>query len=568
MRALIECAGCLAHGTPIPLSLLYTATNSAQNLEIKPALQQLIKIGFLRRADKETVLLTADGHRFLAERTRTERTRDAVELAVLMTANQLVEAEDYVGLAAIEKHLTAVVDAALPRADDKAVMLAATFLLCLMHLEAVDTIRNYLPRLEALEKASGFSILPAGLVERLTGKGKESVTVTQPMFTILQSIACLEDSQPVPLSLLYASYGPRSEIERAVAELAERGYLTQPDEDSILLTDTGRRLRQPIDPEIREGIVSGLVKVVKTAEEQGDKATLRRVRPHLQRMTDTALPEADEAAHHLVLTMVQCLVGLNELYLAATYMDQAEELEAALGLAKSDIPAVEIGEKAIQYHTQVAVHYFKQGEFGRARQHFEKAIATADDPELLPLLYQKLGNCCGELGDEMGKIQAYITVLKQALDYHGRDSWELTRYRNDLALVFIEYGQLEAAARHLQEALYQAERADVDTPHYLTETAKAHLLAAGIAYRQGQVKQGKVGVGRALSLARKLDGYWVSQAHLLYMAASLLNEYSTLDEARPLIEQGWDICQNHLDLADREAARIADLMADLYKQLN
>lgn len=365
MRALIECAGCLAHGTPIPLPLLYTATNSAQNPEIKPALQQLIKIGFLRRADKETVLLTADGHRFLAERTRTERTRDAVELAVLMTANQLVEAEDYVGLAAIEKHLTAVVDAALPRADDKAAMLAATFLLCLMHLEAVDTIRNYLPRLEALEKASGFSILPAGLVERLTGK--ESVTVTQPMFTILQSIACLEESQPVPLSLLYASYGPRSEIERAVAELAARGYLTQPDEDSILLTDAGRRLRQPIDPEVREGIVSGLVKVVKAAEEQGDKTTLRRVRPHLQRMTDAALPKADEAAHHLVLTMVQCLVGLNELYLAATYMDQAEELEAALGLAKSDIPAVEIGEKAIQYHTQVAVHYFKQGEFGRAR---------------------------------------------------------------------------------------------------------------------------------------------------------------------------------------------------------
>lgn len=567
MRALIECAGCLAHGTPIPLTVLYIATNSAQNPEIKPALQQLISIGFLRRVDKETVLLTADSHRFLAGRSRTDRTRDAVELAVLITANQLIEAKDYERLAAIEKHMAAVLDVALPRADDKAAMLAATFLLCLMYLEAVDTIRNYLPRLQALEKASGFSILPADLAERLTGKGKESVTITQPMFTILQSIACLEDSLPVHLSLLYASYGPRSEIEGAVAELAARGYLTQPDEDSILLTDAGRRLRQPVDPDVRKGIVSGLVKVVKAASDQDDEASLHQIRPHLQKMTDAALPQADEAAHHLVLTMVQCLVGLNELYLAATYMDQAEELEATLGLAKSDIPAVETGEKAIQYHTQIAVHYFKQGEFGRAQQHFEKAIALTDDRELLPLLYQKLGNCCGELGDEMGKIQAYVKALEHALSYHGRDSWELTRYRNDLALVLIEYGQPEAAAQHLQEALRQAEHADVDTRHYLTETAKAHLLVAGIAYRQSQMEQGKAGVGRALELTGQLGGHWVSQAHLLYMAASLLNDYESPDVARPIIEQGRDICQNHLDLDDREAARIADLVADLHKQI-
>jgi hypothetical protein len=28
MRALIECVGCLAHGVPIPLPLLYAATDS------------------------------------------------------------------------------------------------------------------------------------------------------------------------------------------------------------------------------------------------------------------------------------------------------------------------------------------------------------------------------------------------------------------------------------------------------------------------------------------------------------------------------------------------------------
>jgi hypothetical protein len=46
-------------------------------------------------------------------------------------------------------------------------------------------------------------------------------------------------------------------------------------------------------------------------------------------MTAAALPQADEAAHHLLLTLVQCLAALDELLLAATYIDQAEELEAA-----------------------------------------------------------------------------------------------------------------------------------------------------------------------------------------------------------------------------------------------
>jgi hypothetical protein len=119
----------------------------------------------LHQLDKEHVLINSDGHRFLTARTRSHRSLDAVELAVLITANQLLEAKEYAGLAALEKHLAAVVDAALPRADDKAVMLAGTFLLCLLRLEAVDSLRNFLPRLQALEAATGLSIIPAGLVE-------------------------------------------------------------------------------------------------------------------------------------------------------------------------------------------------------------------------------------------------------------------------------------------------------------------------------------------------------------------------------------------------------------------
>jgi hypothetical protein len=98
MRALIECAGCLAHGVPIPLSLLYAATDSGQSPEIEAALEQLIHSGFLHRLDKEHVLISSDGHRFLSAHERSDRSRDPVELAVLITANRLLEAKEFAGL--------------------------------------------------------------------------------------------------------------------------------------------------------------------------------------------------------------------------------------------------------------------------------------------------------------------------------------------------------------------------------------------------------------------------------------------------------------------------------------
>lgn len=568
MRALLECAGCLAHGTPIPLSLLDTATSPAQRADIQLARQQLIQIGFLRQVDRENVQLTAAGYAFLASRPASARARDSVELALLMTANQLVAAGDRASMAALQPHLAVVVDAALLRADDKAAMLAATFLLCLLHLEAVESIREYLPRLQALEAASGYSILPAGLVERFTGKESEPVTLTQPMFAVLQSLACLDDSRPAPLSLFYALFEPRPEIEQVVAKLAGRGYVTRPDEESLLLTDAGKRLRQPVEPALREGVVSGLVKVVQAASDLGDTASLRRLQPHLQTMTEAALPQANEMAHRLLLTLIQCLVGLNELPQAAAYIDQAEELEAALGLAPAETPAVTKDEKAVQYHTQLAVHYFQRGEFGRARPHFEQALAITDDPALRPPLHQKIGDCCGELGDEAGKIAAYVAALEQALAYHGRDSWEVIPYRNDLVLLLIAYGELGAAARHLDESLRRAGRARVQLPRFFKETAKAHLLAADVAYRQGRQAQGQTSVERALAQTGKLGDHWLDRAHLLYMAASLFYRNGNLAAARPIAEQAWEIGQNHLERTDREAERIAELIADLHGRLS
>jgi tetratricopeptide (TPR) repeat protein len=152
--------------------------------------------------------------------------------------------------------------------------------------------------------------------------------------------------------------------------------------------------------------------------------------------------------------------------------------------------------------------------------------------------------------------------------YFRRDSWQLTRYRNDLALLFIKYGQPEVAAQHLPEALHRAERAPANTPDYLTETARAHLLAAGIAYRAGRPEEGKAAVDRALALTGRLDGRWLKQAYLLHMAAGLLFEYDYPSAARPVIEQARTICQNHLDPAAKDAARITKLVEELSHKAN
>jgi hypothetical protein len=106
-----------------------------------------------------------------------------------------------------------------------------------------------------------------------------------------------------------------------VAELVARDYLAQPDAGAVLLTEAGRRLQQPVEPVVQAALAPGLIKVVKSACDQEDKVSLRWLRPHLQQMTGTTLPQADETAHHLLLTLVQCLAALDELLPAAMYIN-------------------------------------------------------------------------------------------------------------------------------------------------------------------------------------------------------------------------------------------------------
>ncbi|MFO7684136.1 MAG: hypothetical protein R6X34_29240 [Chloroflexota bacterium] len=73
-----------------------------------------------------------------------------------------------------------------------------------------------------------------------------------------------------------------------------KGYVTQPDANSLLLTTAGRQARPPVDPDTREALLSGPITAVAAAADQKDQTALRHLRPHVQTMTGAALPAADE----------------------------------------------------------------------------------------------------------------------------------------------------------------------------------------------------------------------------------------------------------------------------------
>lgn len=543
MRALLECAACCAPEHPIPQTLLLAALDGDRNPNARPALAQLEAIDYMIRIDAAHVRLSATAQHFLAERTRSPRTVAAVEFALLRQVQQLLAQNDEASLGALRPHLIAVMEQALPRADDNAALLVSSFLILTLEAGDLVTARRYLPRILAFEAASGHTVLPDGMVANLT------VPLSEPMGDVLQLLACVAAEQPLPDVLIYHCFDPPEQVKHVLDALLEGDYVEQVDPDCLRLTASGRAQQLQIAPAIYERVAAGLGSLIQDAIEQHDETRLQQLLPHIKVMADTALPKGDEVAYQLLLALISCLMATDELLTAARYLDKAEALEAELGIERGQFMPPEDPEKEVQFHTQVAVDYFQRREYALARRHFEQAQAANEDPALRPLLQQKIGNCAGALGDETAKILAYTTALQFALLHHGRDSWQLLQYRNEVANLLLEYGELAAAADHLTEALHRAARGDEADRFVCRERAKAHLLAGAIAYRQGEVEQAEEDIDRGLALTRQLMADWHSRANLLVLAAFIAEREGKIETARALGDEAAEWCEGKEDVA-------------------
>jgi hypothetical protein len=58
MRAILQCAGCLAADAPIPRSLLIALLATTNRQEANTAVNRLLKMGLLTRASQDAVLIS------------------------------------------------------------------------------------------------------------------------------------------------------------------------------------------------------------------------------------------------------------------------------------------------------------------------------------------------------------------------------------------------------------------------------------------------------------------------------------------------------------------------------
>ena len=482
-----------------------------------------------------------------------------------MWGKQLAEAKDQAGMVALKPHFQWVLDRALPQADDKAAMLAAVFLLITLELGDIATIRDYLSPIKQLEVACGFSILPEGIEETIAHWQSKQIVMEEGEFFILQILACLADEPPVPQVILLGAMSPPAEVAKMLDSLAEKGYVVLKNA-GIQVTNAGIRWRQPVSEEIQDAVVSGLDQAVAQALAKNDHDGLENICPHLQTMAEAAMVSDPERAHHLLLTLIKCLIGLDEFMVAAEYIDRADVLEIELGVsAAADTPKDR--EKALQYHTQVAVHYLKKPDHARALPHLQQAIGLTEAAPILAQLYQKLGGTYGVLGDNAGKTQAHMAALEHALAHFGEESWEVLPHRSDLALHYLEVEEVGLAEHHLLAAEKVVAPQAVADSRYYREVAKVHLLLGMVAYSRGQRKAGANYVTQALTFASHLNDYPEDKVHLLYMAGDLYLQFGYIAEATPLVVEAYTLCQAGLEMNEVEAAHIREAVEELYRQI-
>jgi tetratricopeptide (TPR) repeat protein len=563
MRAILQCAGCLAADAPIPRSLLAAMLTNRQ--EANTAVDRLLKMGLLARSGRETVVVSGRGREFLATRPSGDRVRWAVEMAILNVITPLVAEETAAELAVYLPHLQVVTLAALPRADEMTAALVKALVTALLTLKESDTARAITDQVKAQEEASGQTLLPANLDDIFRRIEINTIQMTGGMHLILQSLACLAPDMPVPLVVVYNVFEPGADVDTAVTELAALDLVTQPETQTVQLTARGRNLIGRAQTAVEESVVGALRKVTDQAIAAGDKALLEQLEPHMRALATQVLPRVDRTAHHLLSALCRCLAHLGNHMGAVEYIDTFEKLEGTPVIFRQKAETPLEREQSLQYHAQAGVHYYARGNYEQASRHFERAIPATDDAAILAGLHQKLGECYGALGDGEAQLAAYLTALEQALAHYGRDSWQIAPHRCDLALILIRHGEYEAALAHLQEARSQCQRVGTDDPRFYKESAKVDLLLADVYYRQGKPEAGMQMIRTCLALLPQMGTQWLDRARLLYFVSSLLQRNGDEAAARPVIMEALQVCQAHLDPDDAQVTALQALIESLHE---
>ena len=156
---LLARAACFAPGTPLPRDLLKATLSEAEKtfeeeLEIEDALRRLVALGLVEEVEEQTVRL----HRLLAEfvrqqeKTTYSEAQSAVGQMLLEQARQLNSTGYSARLLALQPHLRAITNAALPNESELAASLSNELGLHLMKLGAFSEAQFYFQQALAIRQ--------------------------------------------------------------------------------------------------------------------------------------------------------------------------------------------------------------------------------------------------------------------------------------------------------------------------------------------------------------------------------------------------------------------------------
>jgi tetratricopeptide (TPR) repeat protein/DNA-binding XRE family transcriptional regulator len=236
-------------------------------------------------------------------------------------------------------------------------------------------------------------------------------------------------------------------------------------------------------------------------------AYLRLAQPVVARQLAAAARAFFDRSGDLLMA-AECLANEAQ---AAYVMEDPSALalaEGALTTCRSLNPVPRFTESRL-LGVLAAVHLSNQ-EWQAAIETYEEAIAAADvvqDMQRLSLMYSGLSMAYQELGkfDQAGRLAQRALNLHQTLN----DRLSLARSENNLGVLLVRAGDLQAAAPHIEKAIQLFEEAGVEA-----NKANFVLSLAELALGRYDVGKAEELCQEALALAARLSEHdTVAEAH-------------------------------------------------------